>query len=84
MDILDGEHRMLERLASRAVEVVDSLMGAPEGDLRRQVVLHLHEFLRLRAVLEHHTLRETTLVYPVLDEALTDDERRAMMSALRG
>lgn len=84
MDILDGEHRMLDRLAARAVEVVDTLIGALEGDLRRQVVLHLHEILRLRAVLEHHTLRETTLVYPVLDGALTDDERRAMVSALRG
>lgn len=82
LEILDGDHRMLDKLAARAVAIVERLFEAPREDLRRQVVLHLDAFLRLRSVLEHHTLRETELMYPVLDDALDEDELRAALAAL--
>lgn len=81
LEILVGEHGTLERLAQRAVEIADTLRRAAEGS-RREMVLHLHEFLRLRAVLEHHTIRETTLMYPVLDRNLAIDESKALEAAL--
>jgi hemerythrin-like domain-containing protein len=81
LEILIGEHGTLERLANRAVTILDELRHAPTPS-RREMVRHLHEFLRLRALLEHHTLRETTLMYPVLDQHLADHERKVIERAL--
>jgi hypothetical protein len=75
------DHVTLERLAGVCEEVIVAL-GSPSSPLRRQVVLALPHFYRLRNLLEHHTLREQRFFYPALDEHLSDEERAGFIEEL--
>ena len=71
-------HAKVMRACEEALAKVDG--AAP--DLRRQVVLILPLFYRLRSVLEHHTLREQRFLYPRLDAELSPGEIEVLVTEL--
>jgi len=74
------EHRNILRNLEAAKTELRRLIGLP-GAGRRQA----HEFLDqegiLHHLLEHHDLRERNILYPKLDEALSGEEREALLKA---
>lgn len=65
---IEGDHRILLRVMDSVRLVLRDLAAADEP--RRTLVRRLGVLDRLRDVLEHHTLRESTRLYPFLDQAL--------------
>lgn len=79
---VEGDHKILRRTFARCEALLDRLAGEGEGQ-RRALVKELDTFLLLGRVLEHHTAREDRLVYPLLDDALSEAERAALLERLR-
>jgi hemerythrin-like domain-containing protein len=78
-DFFTLEHRNILRNLEAAKESLRRLADDPKAG-RRQA----HEFLdqewMLRNLIEHHDLREKNTLYPMLDQALTDQEREELLS----
>ena len=74
------EHRNILRNLETAKEELRRLADDPKAG-RRQA----HEFLAAESMLlhllQHHDLREKNVLYPKLDEALSPDERLALLDA---
>lgn len=81
-ELLAGDHTSIEKALLSCRRAVTHLCATPPARLRREVVLVLERFLRLRGVLEHHTLREERFLYPALDEALSEKRRAELLAAL--
>lgn len=73
------EHRNILRNLEAAKESLRRLAADPRSG-RRQA----HEFLdqewMLHHMIEHHDLRERNILYPKLDEMLSDQERKEVLS----
>jgi iron-sulfur cluster repair protein YtfE (RIC family) len=76
------EHKNILRNIDSAKDELRRLAADPKAG-RRQA----HEFIDregiLHHLLEHHDLRERNVLYPKLDEALTPEERDALLEACR-
>ena len=66
----------------RSCEEALAALDPGDSSLRREVVLILPLFYRLRNVLEHHTLREQRFLYPRLDDELETSELERLVDAL--
>jgi len=81
-----AEHRKLDALHADTRRVLESLVDLAKAHgpdrQRRALARHLDPILRLKHLLEHHTERETTIVYPFLDATLGDDARQALATHL--
>lgn len=72
-ELFDADHVSHAKVISACEEALAGLTeGGPDG--RREMVLVLPLFFRLRNVLEHHTLREQRFLYPRLDAELDPEE----------
>jgi hemerythrin-like domain-containing protein len=73
------EHRNILRNLETAKDSLRRMAADPRAG-RRQA----HEFLdqewMLRHLIEHHDLREKNTLYPLLDQALSVDEREALLA----
>jgi len=73
------EHRNILRNLETVKQALRSLAESPQAG-RRQA----HEFLdqewMLQNLMKHHDLREKNILYPKLDEVLSDDERECLLS----
>lgn|SRR5690606_23690992 len=79
---LAGDHAIIRRGLDKVRAALVALGGSPEP--RRELVRRLGVFSRLRDVLEHHTVRESTRIYPRLDEVLAPGARRELVGKLLG
>ncbi len=79
-ELLAADHTSIEKALAPCRRAVAHLLATPAAHLRRELVLVLERFLRLRGILEHHTLREERFLYPALDASL-DQERSAALFA---
>ena len=80
-ELFEADHVSHRKVMSACVEAMGEL-NERAPDLRRQVVLILPLFYRLRNVLEHHTLREQRFLYPRLDAELDSAELEALVQRL--
>lgn len=71
---VSGDHTILTRTLRAAQGILDEATG-DSAAVRRAVLERLEVFSRLKGVLEHHTRREQRDFYPVLDDALSAEER---------
>jgi hypothetical protein len=81
-ELLAADHTSIEKALVSCRRAVAHLLATDAARLRREVVLVLERFLRLRGVLEHHTLREERFLYPALDESLDAERRSELLAAL--
>lgn len=68
LERIDGDHRILVRSLAAACDALGEIRRAPAP--RRALVRRLGVVQRPREVLEHHGLRETARLYPLLDDEL--------------
>ncbi|MEW5853204.1 MAG: hemerythrin domain-containing protein [Myxococcota bacterium] len=78
---LKGDHTVLLRNSAACEERLASLDPASPS-LLRDVVLALDVFFRLLHVMDHHTERETLLMYPALERALLAADLQRIARAL--
>lgn len=78
VEYFTGEHqRIRERLAEVRERVLPLEPDLP--DLKRRIVDAFDRTALMKAILEHHDLREGQFLYPRLEEVTTEDERREML-----
>ena len=65
---VEGDHKILLKSLKKCQAILKQLIEADYPNMRLLMVKNLDGFIRLRAVLEHHTIRETDLVYTYLDQ----------------
>lgn len=80
--LFDAEHKGIERMLKSLTQLLDEL-SPNEPSLRRKVVTSLDKYMLLRHLIEHHTLREQNIFYPILDEKASDDEKQKVSKALK-
>ena len=81
IELFEADHTSLEKVVRGAIEAMATIQAARE-DKRRVMITQLSALLRVRSILEHHTLREERFLYPTLEASLTEVERNAMVEAL--
>lgn len=74
------EHKNLLRNLETAKTELRALAADPKAGRRQAHEFLEHESLFL-GLLRHHDLREKNVLYPKLDEALSPDEREALLKA---
>lgn len=79
--LFEADHVSHGKVMRSCEEALHALDGEA-SNLRRNVILILPLFFRLRNVLEHHTLREQRFLYPRLDAELSEEERLTAFRAL--
>ena len=80
--LFEADHASLRKVTGAAAEAIE-IIAAARTNQRRVMITQLGSILRLRSVLEHHSLREERFLYPRLDEVLPKAEGRALADALR-
>ncbi|MGQ9463988.1 MAG: hypothetical protein ACUVTP_13075 [Candidatus Fervidibacter sp.] len=80
--LFDAEHKGIERMLKSLTQLLDEL-SPNEPSLRRKVVTSLDKYMLFRYLIEHHTLREQNIFYPILDEKASDDDKRNVSKALK-
>lgn len=77
-ELVTAEHDKLDEVVVRSLDVIAALTTLGDtSEFARRVALvrHLESLLRVRHLLEHHTLREESLVYPHLEDHLPEPAR---------
>ena len=69
-ELFDADHVSLRKVTRAAIEALDAIKSS---ESRRVMVTRLGPLIRIKNILEHHTLREERFLYPRLDEALDSD-----------
>ena len=83
--LIVAEHDKLDALLATALATLDALSGLAELPLDAQrlaLVRHLDTLLRVKHLLEHHTLRENEILYPHLLIHLPEAKRQVLEHAL--
>ncbi len=80
--LFDAEHKGIERMLRSLGQRLDNLSpNAPS--LRRRIVVNLDRYMLFHHLIEHHTLREQNIFYPILDEHADADAKEQIYSALQ-
>lgn len=79
--LFDAEHKGIERMLKSLTQLLDEL-SPNEPSLRRKVVTSLDKYMLFRHLIEHHTLREQNIFYPILDERASAEEKQRVSEAL--
>jgi hemerythrin-like domain-containing protein len=80
--LFDAEHKGIERMLRSLTQRLESL-SPNDPSLRRRIVVNLDRYMLFRHLIEHHTLREQNIFYPLLDEKVDADEKERIKAALQ-
>ena len=80
--LFDAEHKGIERMLRSLTQRLESL-SPDDPSLRRRIVVNLDRYTLFRHLIEHHTLREQNIFYPLLDEKVDADEKERIKAALQ-
>jgi hemerythrin superfamily protein len=75
-----GDHKILLRACDKVEPLLDHIAEAENA--RRTLVENLDPLLRVGRILEHHDSRETEHFYPLLQDALDQDEIKAWIEKI--
>lgn len=78
--IFEGEHAKLRQYLALFKEELTGLKSAE--DLERRVLFLIDSQHIFKRLLVHHDTRERKMLYPLLDEVVTETERVALLSSL--
>lgn len=74
-----GEHQKIKDFLGQIETKIKKL--SPRGKkVRRQIIDLLDLETRFKDVMMHHDLREKNMLYPLLDKAVTPEERQMLLS----
>lgn len=76
-----AEHKGIERMLKSLTQRIDTL-SPTDPTLRRKIVVGLDRYMLFRHLIEHHTLREQNIFYPLLDERSDTSEKSHITNAL--
>jgi hemerythrin-like domain-containing protein len=79
--LFDAEHKGIERMLRSLTQRLENL-SPDDPSLRRRIVVSLDRYMLFRHLIEHHTLREQNIFYPLLDEKASDEEKQNIAQAL--
>ncbi len=79
--LFSAEHKGIERMLKMLTQRLESL-SPTDPSLRRKVVVGLDRYMLFRHLIEHHTLREQNIFYPLLDAQVSADEKARIADAL--
>lgn len=82
LELFEADHISLDKVVRAGVNALAAIRAA-ETHKRRVMIAHLGPLLRVRNVLEHHTLREERLLYPTLEASLRDEAAETLSAALK-
>ena len=84
LELFRADHVSFRKVIDACRETLSELSEMQSGsdDLRGEMVIRLKPFLRLRSVLEHHSLREQLHLYPALEAALPSAEAQRLRSLM--
>ncbi|MFN3421565.1 MAG: hemerythrin domain-containing protein, partial [Armatimonadota bacterium] len=77
-----AEHKGIERMLNSLTQRLENL-SPNDPFLRRKVVIGLDKYMLFRHLIEHHTLREQNIFYPILDEKAIRDEKERIANTLK-
>lgn len=80
--LFSAEHKGIERMLRSLTQRLENL-SPNDPLLRRKVVVGLDKYMLFRHLIEHHTLREQNIFYPLLDEKASSDEKERIADALK-
>jgi len=75
-----GEHEKVRLFLARIWQKVEDLPKS--ADVKLATIALFDDESRFKELLEHHFKREEIFLFPELDRALTDDEKRAALGKL--
>jgi len=81
VEIFLGEHEKLRTFLELFKEEVAKIRAM--GDIERGVLFLIDSQHLFKRLLVHHDNRETKMLYPLLDEVTTDEERQKMFASLK-
>lgn len=76
-----AEHKGIERMLNSLTKRLKSF-SPTELSLRHKIVVNLDKYVLFRHLIEHHTLREQNIFYPILDEKANGNEKASIAKAL--
>lgn len=79
--LFESEHRGIERLTNSLRQYLESL-SPDDPSVRRRIVTNLDRYMHLRHLIDHHTLREQNIFYPLLEKTLEPEEKKQVREAL--
>ncbi len=80
--LFSAEHKGIERMLKSLTQRLENL-SPNDPSLRRKVVIGLDKYMLFRHLIEHHTLREQNIFFPILDEKASSDEKERIANALK-
>jgi hemerythrin-like domain-containing protein len=81
LDLFEADHVSLDKVVRAALKAIATIQSA-EAHKRRAMITQLGPLLRVRNILEHHTLREERFLYPTLEASLSEASVRDLVTAL--
>jgi regulator of cell morphogenesis and NO signaling len=79
-EIFLGEHEKLRRFLELFKEEIEKIRAV--DDVERGVLFLIDSQHLFKRLLVHHDNRETKMLYPLLDEVTSEDERRAVFARI--
>jgi hemerythrin-like domain-containing protein len=79
VELFTGEHRKMLWFLERFKESMAEL-EAGQPDLKRRVIQLLDHQAQFKHLVEHHDLREQSILYPALDRVTGEAERRELLA----
>lgn len=74
-----GEHEKIKEFLGK-IEGKMKKLAPRKKNIRRQIIELLDVETRFKDILMHHDLREKNLLYPLLDKAVTPEERKMLLA----
>jgi len=79
--LFEAEHKGIEGMLRSLTQRLESL-SPHDPSLRRRIVVSLDRYMLFRHLIEHHTLREQNIFYPLLDEKANPEAKTNIADAL--
>lgn len=76
-----AEHKTLRVCSIRLQNALKSFFPT-DSSLRRKIVVNLDKYVLFRHLIEHHTLCEQNIFYPILDEKANGNEKASIAKVL--
>jgi hemerythrin-like domain-containing protein len=77
--LFTGEHKRMQELLAGFKQALSSLKQDP-GGRKRGILWLLDRQATFKNLMEHHDLREATILYPALDRVTSEAERRDILA----
>lgn len=82
VEFYTGEHKRMLEFLQRFTEKLEQLMRNPKN-VKRGIIELFDEQAQFKQLMQHHDMREQSILYPTLDRVTSEEERRALLVKCR-